>query len=81
MTHNGKVVYIRKPTAIWLFQECERVSSDRLFRVRAVQPNSLGTQVNLPETKQMIVETLPKKCEILSVGDIIFYVFSKHLNV
>ena len=70
MTHNGKVVYIRKSTAIWLFQECERVSSDRLFRVRAVQPNSLGTQVNLPETKQMIVETLPKKCEILSVGDI-----------
>ena len=30
--------FIRKTTAVWLFQEGERVSSDRLFRVRAKQP-------------------------------------------
>ena len=30
-------VYIRKGTAVWLFQEGERVSSDRLLRVRANQ--------------------------------------------
>ena len=30
--------FIRKTTAVWLFQEGERVSSDRLFRVREKQP-------------------------------------------
>lgn len=34
----GRVVLIRKTTAIWLFQESERVSADRLFRVRLKQP-------------------------------------------
>ena len=32
--------FIRKTTAIWLFQEGESVSSDRLFCVRAKQPYS-----------------------------------------
>lgn len=36
---SGKIVYIRKRTAIWLLQDTERVSSDRLFRVRAQQPH------------------------------------------
>lgn len=31
---DGKSMYIRKTTAVWLFQEGECVSSDRLFRVR-----------------------------------------------
>ena len=31
-------IFIRKTTAVWLFQEGERVSSDRLFRVRSKQP-------------------------------------------
>ena len=34
----GHAVLIRKATAIWLFQETERVSADRLFRVRLKQP-------------------------------------------
>ena len=34
----GRAVLIRKTTAIWLFQETERVSADRLFRVRLKQP-------------------------------------------
>ena len=33
-----KIVYIRKTTAVWLLQEGERVSTDRLFRVRKKQP-------------------------------------------
>ncbi len=37
---DGKSVFIRKITAVWLFQEVERVSSDRLFRVRNKQPYS-----------------------------------------
>ena len=39
VTHNNITVYIRKTTAIWLSQDCEHVSSDRLFRARAKQPN------------------------------------------
>ena len=35
---NGQNVFIRKTTAVWLLQEGERVSSDRLFRVRCKQP-------------------------------------------
>ena len=34
----GRAVLIRKTTAIWLFQETERVSADQLFRVRLKQP-------------------------------------------
>ena len=41
VSHNGKIVHIRKSISVWLFQECERVSSDHLFKVRMVQPNSL----------------------------------------
>ena len=36
----GKKIFIRKTTAVWLFQESEYVSSDRLFRVRSKQPNT-----------------------------------------
>ena len=34
---------IRKTTAIWLFQKSERVSTDRLFRVRDKQPFATST--------------------------------------
>ncbi len=37
VTHNGQEFYIRKSTAVWLFSEGERVSSDRLIRVRGNQ--------------------------------------------
>ena len=37
---NGRSLYIRKTTAVWLLQEGERVSTDRLFRVRNKQPFS-----------------------------------------
>ena len=33
--HNSEQLFIRKTTLVWLFQENERISSDRLFRVRA----------------------------------------------
>ena len=39
----GQSVIIRKTTAVWLFQETERVSSDRLFRVRLKQPYATTT--------------------------------------
>ena len=54
----GRVVLIRKTTAIWLFQETERVSADRIFRVRVNQPYA---SVNEPK------ETSSVKC--LGQGD------------
>jgi len=44
--HNGKVFHIHKTTAVWLFQECERVSTDHLFRVQAKQPYSSCNKLN-----------------------------------
>ena len=35
--HEGKALFINKTTAVWLLQEGERVSSDRLFQVRSKQ--------------------------------------------
>ena len=71
VAHNDKIVFIRKSTAIWLFQECECVSSDRLYRVRARQPHSSESEISLPKVKHM--EIFPTKCETLNIGDI--YVF------
>ena len=35
---SSKPVYINKTTVVWLFQEGERLSADRMFRVRNKQP-------------------------------------------
>ena len=32
---NKRTVYIHKTSAVWLLQENERVSADRMFRARA----------------------------------------------
>lgn len=40
ISYKGKVMHIHKTTVVWLFQEGERVSADRLFRVRGNQPYS-----------------------------------------
>ena len=68
--HNGKKVFIRKSTAIWLFQDCELVSSDRLFRVRAVQPNSSQSQINIPDNELAEDESLPTQLSVVKVGDV-----------
>ena len=49
LTHNHKSVLIRKTTALWLLQEGERLSPDRIFRVRSKQPYS----ESLPGTKMV----------------------------
>ena len=46
--HNNKKVFIHKTTAVWLLQEGERVSSDRLFRVHTKQPASTSISVDIP---------------------------------
>ena len=42
---NGESIFIHKTTAVWLFQEGERISADHLFRVRHKQPFSINTTV------------------------------------
>ena len=72
VTHNGRIVYIRKTTAVWLFQEYERVSGDRLFRVRMVQLNSSESQANINQM-QSNDDNLPAKHEIVRVGDVCIF--------
>jgi len=69
VTHNGKTVCIRKSTALWLFQEYERVSGDRLFRVRLIQPNSSESQANVCKNN-LNADNLPVKHASVQVGDV-----------
>ena len=46
--------FIRKTTAVWLLQEGERVSSDRLFRVRGKQPFSTETKKPLLKKQKQV---------------------------
>ena len=63
---------------MWLFQEGERVSSDRLFRVRGIQPHSNDPNVKKPSPK--ITEEEPVVCTTLQVGDLcVFLDFSQLL--
>ena len=68
-------MFINKTTVVWLLQESERVSSDRLFRVRNKQPyTNENLKISIP---QSTVEQ-PSYCEEVSVGDIC--VFEKDGN-
>lgn len=62
--HNGHTMYIRKSTAVWLFNEGERVSSDRLFRVRDTQPFTTTDLVALRTHHQL------NAAEYINIGDI-----------
>ena len=72
MNHNGKVFHIQKSTAVWLFQECERVSTDRLFRVQSKQPYSSSNTMDslFAKSNSLQVNTLPTKLQTIKVGDI-----------
>ena len=62
--YNGKKMYIHKSTAVWIFQEGERLSSNRLIRVRETQPSSTS------KTATSSTITTSEKNAIISVGDI-----------
>ena len=64
VTHNNKSAYIHKTTAVWLLQEGERISSDRLFRVRAKQPFAIEQQ-----NQERHLNTNPFVCLTINVGD------------
>ena len=64
--HKEKDMYIHKTTAVWLLQEGERVSADRLFRVRSKQPYTCEPQ---PLT-HVHVNTLSAAYPTIEVGNI-----------
>ena len=65
--HNDESIFIRKSTLVWLFQEGERVSSDRLFRVRSTQPYNKTLQTITKHSRDF---KLPKTDEQVSLGDL-----------
>ena len=82
ITHNGKKHYINKTTAVWLLQEGERVSSDRLFRVRNHQP--YNTQPELCSNQQVestCKQETPVVSKTIEVGNIcVFLTDSSAMN-
>ena len=65
ISHNSKSAFIHKTTAVWLLQEGERVSSDRLFWVRAKQPFSCEFKHQMRTPSNLTVV-----CTTVQVGDI-----------
>ena len=61
-------MYIHKTTAVWLLQEGERVSSDRLFRVRAKQPFSTDSKPNVPVP--IIADIIPIVCDTVEISNL-----------
>lgn len=72
LTQNGKKVFISKTTAVWLLQEGERVSSDRLFRVRSKQPYTCEAKPN----RLTASDVVPTVSKVINVGDICVFVKS-----
>ena len=62
-----------KKTAIWLFQETEKVSSDRLFRVHSKQPNTSDKSVSFPRQME---NTDPVKAKYIVVGELCVFNYS-----
>ena len=79
---NDQTVFIRKTTAIWLLQEGERVSTDRLFRVRNKQPynseilkstitaNAAVSSSSKLNSNELKGSSPFKKCTFYTVNDI-----------
>lgn len=70
--YNRKVYCINKTTAVWLFSEGERVSSDRLFRVRTQQPYSSSITSNL--SPKAVSGSPVCVSEQVNVGDLCVFV-------
>ena len=67
INHGGEKIFVRKSTLVWLYQEGERVSSDRLFRVRVKQPYSTSVQQISSNHNTLI---LPQVQECIELGDL-----------
>ena len=67
--HENYSIFIRKTTVLWLLQESERVSNDRLFRIREKKPfSSESTKFEKQTRKQE--DTLPEISSDVKLGEI-----------
>jgi len=78
ISHCGKSVYIHKTTAVWLLQEGEQLSTDRLFRVRNKQPfmdysDSLVSDSDLSSS--------PAVCKVIHIGDICAFRYEQYWQI
>ena len=76
---HDQTVCIRKTTIVWLLQESEFVSNDRLFRVRSKQPHSCIT-FNPSNTKSNHL-LLPVIQKSVQVGDMCIFESKKHWRI
>ena len=75
--YGQRTVYINKTTVVWLLQEGERVSTDRLFRVRNKQPFSSNLNKTIGSSNDIYDNyTNPIVSTTLSVGDICVFCIS-----
>ena len=72
---NERTVYIHKTSAVWLLQEGERVSADRMFRVRAKQPFCVSSKPSSQVTEGS--STVPVVCTTLQVGGFCVFVWER----
>ena len=81
--YGQRTVYINKATVVWLLQEGERVSADRLFRVGNKQPfsSSLSKVVD-SSNDHSANDTNPVVSDTLSVGDTcVFHISSTQWKI
>lgn len=70
----GRSIFISKKTAVWLLNDGERVSSDRIFRVRSQQPNESNVTIKLSTIMSDSVENKPLISNHVVIGDFcVFY--------
>lgn len=68
-------MYIRKSTAVWLFNEGERLPSDRLFRIRNTQPFNTMAAEDKQASKELNVS------DIICIGDICTFHIENEIKV
>jgi len=76
ITSSNKKTFIHKTTALWLLQEGERISSDRLFRVRCKQPfsDNLSAGKSCKFNRTMVIaddDTTPAASPHIASSDVI----------
>ena len=80
--YGQKTVYINKTTVLWLLQEGEKVSADRLFRVCNKQPFSSNLNKTIGSRNDISNNINPVVSATLSVGDIsVFHISSAQWKI
>ena len=70
ITSSNKKILIRKTTALWLLQEGERISADRLFRVRCKHPYSDHvSDIKTSQKDKPIIIADPPSNDIVVIDD------------